>query len=93
MLTNNDTTNSKSRHIANNTIVLFVRMIVLTAINLYAVRLVLRGLGDEDYGIFNTVIGVVTATNMFSGVLALAIQRFFSYALGQVPRNSGTLVC
>lgn len=83
MLTNNDTTNSKSRHIANNTIVLFVRMIVLTAINLYAVRLVLRGLGDEDYGIFNTVIGVVTATNMFSGVLALAIQRFFSYALGQ----------
>ncbi len=69
--------------IASNTIILFVRMFILTIINLYAVRLVLKGLGEEDYGIFNTIVGVVTASNVFSGVLALSIQRYFSYAIGQ----------
>ena len=44
---------------------------------------VICGLGEEDYGIFNTVAGVVTAASMFSGVIALSIQRFYSYAMGQ----------
>ena len=73
----------KSNRIASNTIVLFVRMFILTIINLYAVRLILKGLGEEDYGIFNTVAGVVTATSVFSGVIALSVQRFYSFALGQ----------
>ena len=62
--------------------VLFLRMLLLTIVNLYAVRLIIKGMGMEDYGIFNAVAGVVTATNVFCGVLALSIQRFFSYALG-----------
>lgn len=74
---------NNSKRIANNTLVLFVRMFILTIINLYAVRLILKGLGEEDYGIFNTVAGVVTATSVFSGVVALSIQRFYSYAIGQ----------
>ena len=73
----------KPKRIASNTIVLFVRMFVLTIINLYAVRLVLRGLGQEDYGIFNTVAAVVLATNFFGGVLTLSIQRFYSIAIGK----------
>ena len=73
----------KSIRIVSNTIVLFVRMSILTIVNLYAVRLIFNGLGEEDYGIFNTVAGVVTATSMFSGVVALSIQRFYSYAMGQ----------
>lgn len=73
----------KSMRIVSNTIVLFVRMSLLTIVNLYAVRLIFNGLGEEDYGIFNTVAGVVTAASMFSGVIALSIQRFYSYAMGQ----------
>lgn len=63
--------------------VLFVRMFLLTLLNLYAVRLILNGLGEEDYGIFNTVAGVVTLGSFLSGVMALSIQRFFSIALGE----------
>ena len=73
----------KSKRIASNTIVLFVRMLILTIVNLYAVRLAFNGLGEENYGIFNTVAGVVTAASVFSGVVALSIQRFYSYAMGQ----------
>src|SRR5574344_1796777 len=71
----------RNKRIASNTIVLFVRMFVLMIINLYTVRIVLNRLGDIDYGIYNAVAGVVTATAFISGVLALSIQRFYSIAL------------
>lgn len=72
-----------SRRITTNTLVLFARMLVITAVNLYTVRWVLRGLGTEDYGVYNAVAGVVTAGSCLSSVLAMAIQRFYSYAMGR----------
>jgi O-antigen/teichoic acid export membrane protein len=78
----------KTKRIASNTILLFLRMSVLTLINLYAVRIILKRLGEEDYGIFNTVAGVVMATSFFSGVLAFSIQRFFSFYLGKQDAQS-----
>ena len=84
---NSGGTSDKSKRIASNTLVLFVRMFILTVINLYAVRLVLKGLGEEDYGIFNTVAGVVTTASVFSSVVALSIQRFYSFAMGQNQVN------
>ena len=62
---------------------MILRMLLLTIINLYTVRFVLKGLGVIDYGIFNAVAGVVTSASFISAVLALSIQRFFSIALGQ----------
>lgn len=73
----------QSNRIARNTAVLFLRMFVLTIVNLYIVRLVLKGLGDDDYGTFNAVAGVVTALTCVSSVLAIATQRFYSYAAGK----------
>lgn len=77
---------TKSKRIAVNTIVLFVRMLILTIVNLYAVRVVLNGLGREDYGIYNTVAGVVMMSSFLSSVLAMSVQRYYSMALG---RNDG----
>ena len=77
-----DISNS-SKRIATNTLVLFARMLVLTFVNLYTVRLVLAGLGTEDYGVFNAIAGVVTASTCISSVLALSTQRFYSYAIGK----------
>jgi O-antigen/teichoic acid export membrane protein len=74
---------TKSKRIASNTIILFVRMFILMLVNLYAVRIVLKGLGETDYGIFNAVGGVVTVTGFISSVFALSIQRFYSVALGE----------
>jgi O-antigen/teichoic acid export membrane protein len=66
---------------------LFVRMMVITAINLYAVRLLLRNLGQEDYGTFNAVAGVVLASSFITTTLAVSIQRFYSYTLGKGENN------
>lgn len=74
---------SKSRRIATNSVLLFVRMLAITVINLYAVRLLLRALGQEDYGTFNAVAGVVLASAFINTTLAICIQRFYSYTMGE----------
>ena len=51
---------NKLKRITQNTLMLFVRILILTIVNLYAVRLLLRGLGACDYGIYNAVAGVET---------------------------------
>ena len=53
-------------------------MFFLTLINLYAVRIILKGLGDTDYGLYSTVTGVITSSAFVSSVLALSL----SYAIG-----------
>ena len=78
----------QSNRIAKNTVVLFLRMLVLTVINLFIVRLVLRGLGQDDYGTFNAVAGVVTALTCVSSVLAIATQRFYSYVAGKGEQST-----
>lgn len=74
---------SRNRQIAGNTVILFLRIFVITIINLYAVRILLDNLGETDYGIFNAVAGVVMATSFINGTLDVVIQRFYSMAIGK----------
>lgn len=74
---------SRLKRITRNTLVLFLRISVLTFVNLYAVRLLLRGLGQCDFGIYNAVAGVVTLSACLLPVLSQAIQRFYSYLSGK----------
>lgn len=69
--------------IARNTFLLLVRMLVLTVINLYAVRVLLRALGDDDYGLYTAVAGVVSLLSCVSTVLSISTQRFYSYESGR----------
>jgi len=78
-----DEKSTKSKRIASNTIVLFIRMFAIMVINLYAVRIVLRALGEVDYGVFNTIAGVVLTSSFLITTLAISIQRFYSYSLGK----------
>ena len=80
-------TYKRSKRIASNTIFLFFRMFVLTLVNLYAVRILFKELGEQDYGIFNTVASIVLLTSFFNSTLSLSIQRFFSIALGKKAFN------
>lgn len=77
------TPTNKSKRIAANTLLLFARMFAIMIINLYAVRIVLKGLGTEDYGTYNAVAGVVLASSFLTTTLAISIQRFYSYSIGE----------
>lgn len=74
---------SKSKRIVSNSLLLFGRMLIIMVVNLYAVRLLLHALGQDDYGTFNAVAGVVLAGSFITTTLAVSIQRYYSYALGE----------
>lgn len=62
-------------------------MLAITVINLYAIRILLRTLGQEDFGTFNAVAGVILTSAFITTTLAISIQRFYSYALGEGERE------
>ena len=71
-----------NRRIAKNTLMLYLRMIVVMAVSLYTSRLVLDALGVEDYGIYQVVGGLVGMFGILSGSLSVSTSRFLTYALG-----------
>lgn len=75
--------NINNKRIAKNTLFLYFRMILVLAINLLTVRIILKVLGVEDYGIYNVIGGVVTLFSFLSGSLASSTQRFFAYEIGR----------
>lgn len=69
--------------IAKNTLMLYVRMIFLMLIGLYTSRVVLEALGENDFGIYNVVGGVVAMFTIISGALTSAISRFITFEMGK----------
>ncbi len=71
------------KRIAKNTLFLYIRLIVVMGVSLFTVRVVLKTLGIEDYGIYNVVASFVTMFSFFTLTLGTGTTRFFSYALGE----------
>lgn len=69
--------------IAKNTLALYFRTAVLLLVSLYVTRALLRILGETDYDIFNVVGSVVVFFTFLNSSITQAIQRFFSYEIGQ----------
>ncbi|MDE5902977.1 MAG: hypothetical protein K2H21_07145 [Muribaculaceae bacterium] len=80
MSENQPTANSR---IAKNTAMLYVRMLFLTAISIYTVRVTLQVLGAMDYGIYNVIANVIASLNFLVATMSSATQRFLSFHLGK----------
>ena len=78
-----DRKSSQTRRIARNTLMLYVRMLVLMLVGLYTSRVVLDALGENDFGIYDVVGGVVAMFTIISGSLNSAISRFITFELGK----------
>lgn len=76
-----------NKRIATNTISLYTRNLLTLFIGLFTVRIVLKTLGEEDYGIYTVVAGSLAFLTFISGALSVGSQRFFSYALGKNDQN------
>lgn len=66
----------KNKTIAKNTLLLYLRMILLMAINLYASRIILEALGISDYGIYNVVGGVIAMFTFLSSSFSTSVGCF-----------------
>ena len=68
--------------IAKNTGYLYLRMILVTLVNLYTSRIVLQTLGFEDFGIYNVIASVIVFFSFFNNALKNATTRFLSVEIG-----------
>lgn len=71
------------KKITHNTVFLYVRQIINLLVSFYTIRIVLRVLGTEDYGIYNVIAGIVAMTGFLNSSMANASQRYFSFELGK----------
>lgn len=81
---------SENRRIAKNTLLLYLRMLLVMFVGLFTSRIVLRELGVTDYGLFNVVGGIVGMLSFINGCAAGATSRFLTFALGQRRRGEAT---
>ncbi len=79
---NPDSHDQRTKRIAKNTIILYIRMIVTLFISLFTSRIVLKALGFDDYGLYSVVGGVVTLFSFLRSSMSTATQRFLSYEMG-----------
>ena len=73
--------------IAKNTLFLYIRLIISTLISLYTSRIILNVLGVNDFGIYQTVGGIVGIMGFLNGALSTASSRYITYALGSNNTN------
>lgn len=72
-----------NKRIIRNTVLLYIRMILLMIITLYTSRVILSVLGVTDYGIYSLVGGVISLFSFVSNSIVASIQRYFNVALGE----------
>ena len=71
------------KKITKNTLTLYVRMGITMIISFFMVRVTLKQLGEEDYGLNNVVSSIVSMLSFLNGSMGTAVQRFFSIEIGR----------
>jgi len=70
------------KKIAKNTIMLYIRMVVIMLIGFYTSRIALNLLGVESFGIYSSVMGAVGFFGILQTSLGNSTTRFITYELG-----------
>lgn len=72
-----------SQRIVINTCVMYVRLAITMVVTLVSSRWVLLALGEEDFGIYNLIAGLLSLMTFLNLCMATSSQRFMSYSLGK----------
>lgn len=74
---------NNTNRIIFNTIVLYAKIVIVMIINLWTVPLLLRALGQSDYGIYQLVAGVIAMLSFLNAAMTVSSQRFLSVTMGE----------
>jgi len=83
---------SDNKRIAKNTVLLYVRTLLVMLVSLYTSRILLEALSISDYGIYNVVGGVVTMFTFMNAALGNASSRFITFSLGRGKHKETQMV-
>ena len=68
----------RTKRIAKNSVLLYIKMGLSTIIGLYTGRVILNVLGINDFGIYNVVGGIVMMFGFLNASMSAATSRFIS---------------
>lgn len=74
---------ANNKRIAKNTLMLYIRMLLMMVVTFYTSRVVLLTLGVVDYGIYNVVGGIVAMFGFLNGAMSSGTQRYLTFELGK----------
>lgn len=69
--------------VAVNTIILYAKILITMLLSLVTVPIILRALGENDYGIYNLVAGVISMLAFLNASMSIASQRYLSVSKGE----------
>lgn len=83
---------NRNKRLAKNTLFMYLRMLFLTFVSLFTVRINLKNLGVENYGIYNLIAGVVVLFNFIANSSSAATSRYLNFALGENDKEKANRV-
>lgn len=75
--------NSSTSRLINNTMMLYLRTLLIMFIGLFSSRVILQSLGIDDFGIYNVVGGFVGMFAVITNSLVSTTQRYITVELGK----------
>lgn len=72
-----------SRRVAKNTLLLYLRMLLMMVIGLFTSRVILRTLGVDDFGTYTAVYEMIMLFTVVSNSVSNAISRFMAFEIGR----------
>lgn len=78
---------NSAKKIMFNSVVLYIKIIISMLISLVSVPLILHALGENDYGVYNLVAGVISMLAFLNSSMSVTTQRFLSVAIGEGNRD------
>lgn len=76
-----------NKRMAVNTVILYAKLIITIAVNLYSTRLILNAMGVEDYGVVNLISGIVAMLSFVQNSMSVSSQRYMSVNKGKHDEN------
>lgn len=76
-----------NKRMAVNTVILYAKLIITIAVNLYSTRLILNAMGVEDFGVVNLISGIVAMLSFVQNSMSVSSQRYMSVNMGKHDDN------
>lgn len=76
-----------NKKIAINSVVIFIRLCIVSLVSLIASRIVLDALGASDFGLYNVVGGLVAMLNVVNSAMMSTTYRYIAFEIGKKDRG------
>ncbi len=73
----------ENMRIARNTLIVYVRMMLVIVIGILCTRFVLQALGASDYGLYGVVGGLIALLGVLNTAMNTTTRRYINYEMGR----------